>query len=797
MYYIPTSLEEVIITDTSKIDDFAFNGAQRILNIEISATVESIGLFAFNNVPANIFTSLKSKPENWNLTTNIGADTIIWGYEKTKVYNGISYALSSNGTAYVLGAESLISKDIVIQDQVDGYEVIEIAGNAFRDRVNIESVYIPNSISKIGLLSFAGSNLKRITIPNSIVSISAAAFQNAVNLEEIIFENDSKLTSIGDYAFYGVALKSITIPNSVVSIGGAAFLYASSLEEVLFEKDSNLVTIGSNAFSGTSRLENIVIPITVVEVGDGAFDGITNIFAEAKTKPNGWYEDGNYSYHNVIWGFIEYTNDGVLEYAISEEGTYVIRQVVESKETNIVIPNQINGYNVIGIHRNAFSNNKNIENIIIPNSVTSIGSYAIRNSGLKTITFEEGSQLTSIAYGAFYEASSLTSIVIPSSVTSIGDHAFYGTSSLTSITLPFVGASRTATGSNAYFGYIFGASSYYFNGYYLPSTLTEVIITDATSIGDYAFYGASSLVSVTFEEGSQLNSIGDSAFNGASSLTSIVIPNSVTSIGSFAFQYSGLQNITFEEGAQLISIGSHAFLGASSLISILIPNSVTSIGTSAFSGASSLTSIVIPNSVTSIGSGAFLNTGLTIIYTSISSKPTNWNSNWVSNDVTVVWGYEQTVENDGILYALSTKSVAYVIGTNESMTSNVVVLDYINGYEVIEIANSAFKDNLVIETIYIPNTIVKIGYQAFYGATNFNLVEFETYSQLEHIEAYAFGNLANLEAIIIPISVYIIKNNAFANTTDLIIYVFHTTKPLGWEVNWNPNNLNVVWSYNE
>jgi hypothetical protein len=92
---------------------------------------------------------------------------------------------------------------------------------------------------------------------------------------------------------------------------------------------------------------------------------------------------------------------------------------------------------------------------------------------------------------------------------------------------------------------------------------------------------------------------------------------------------------------------------------------------------------------------------------------------------------------------------------------------------------------------------VKIGYQAFYGAINLTLVEFEVYSQLGYIDAYAFGNLSNLEEIILPISVSTIKNNAFANPTDLIINVFHTTKPSNWEDNWNPNNLNVVWSYNE
>ena len=133
-----------------------------------------------------------------------------------------------------------------------------------------------------------------------------------------------------------------------------------------------------------------------------------------------------------------------------------------------------------------------------------------------------------------------------------------------------------------------------------------------TSIGDYAFWGCSSLTSILVAEGNKVyhsagnclietatktlilgcstsvipaddsvTSIGWGAFYGCSSLTSIVIPDSVTSIGE------------------------SAFMGCSSLTSIVIPDSVTSIGSQAFMGCSSLTSIVIPDSVTSIGDSAF------------------------------------------------------------------------------------------------------------------------------------------------------------------------------------------------
>jgi hypothetical protein len=137
--------------------------------------------------------------------------------------------------------------------------------------------------------------------------------------------------------------------------------------------------------------------------------------------------------------------------------------------------------------------------------------------------------------------------------------------------------------------------------------LTSITIpSGVTSIGNSAFYNASSLTSVTFSGSSSLTSIGDYAFYNASRLTSITIPSGVTSIGNSAFyNASSLASVTFSGSSSLTSIDDYAFRSASSLTSITIPSGVTSIGASAFRGASSLSSVRFLGNAPTVGSLAF------------------------------------------------------------------------------------------------------------------------------------------------------------------------------------------------
>ena len=193
--------------------------------------------------------------------------------------------------------------------------------------------------------------------------------------------------------------------------------------------------------------------------------------------------------------------------------------------------------------------------------------------------------VTSIDACAFYGCTSLTSVTIPDSVTSIGEWTFHGCTSLTSVTIP---DSVTSIGEWAFSG---------------CTSLTSVTIPDGvTSIRSGTFDGCTSLTSVTIPDG--VTSIGERAFFGCTSLTSVSIPNSVMSIGYFAFRgCTSLTSVTIPDS--VTSIESCAFWGCISLSSVSIPDSVTSIGGSAFSGCTSLSSGSIPDGVTSIGWAAF------------------------------------------------------------------------------------------------------------------------------------------------------------------------------------------------
>ena len=196
-----------------------------------------------------------------------------------------------------------------------------------------------------------------------------------------------------------------------------------------------------------------------------------------------------------------------------------------------------------------------------------------------------------IAGSAFYECSSLESIIIPNNVTAIGNYAFFGCSGLTDMNIP---DGVTTIGIFA-FGYC--------------SSISDMTVSKSvTTIGEAAFYECTSLEKIVvdsdntvFDSRDNCNAIIETASNTLIfGCMNTIIPNSVTAIGREAFYgCSSLTDITIPNS--VTTIGFWAFRGCSSLEKTTIPNSVATIGNYAFCDCSSLTNVTIGNSVTAIG----------------------------------------------------------------------------------------------------------------------------------------------------------------------------------------------------
>ena len=318
-----------------------------------------------------------------------------------------------------------------------------------------------------------------------------------------------------------------------------------------------------------------------------------------------------------------------------------------------------------------------------------------------------GKPVISIGAGAFDDCTGLTSITIPNSVTSIGVRAFDGCSGLTSI--------NVARGNNYYSdnnGVLFNKKKTELIRYPEGKSQTSYTIPNSvTSIGDYAFEGCGGLTSITIPD--SITSIGYWAFHGCGGLTSITIPNSVTSIGELAFLgCTGLTSITL--GNSVKSIGEGAFLGCTGLTSITIPNSVTSIGNRAFDGCTGLTSINVAsdNNYYSGINGVLFNKKKTELIRYPEGK--SQTSYTIPNSVTSIGegAYCCCTGLTSITIPNSITSIGYWAFDGCTGLTSITIPS-----SVTSIGEGAFEDCSSLTSITIPNSVTSIGYGAFWGCS--------------------------------------------------------------------------------
>ena len=325
--------------------------------------------------------------------------------------------------------------------------------------------------------------------------------------------------------------------------------------------------------------------------------------------------------------------DGVTIYYDYYNGGTELQVTYGSYSGNVVIPSSVtyNGktYSVTSIFESAFSQCSNLTSVTIPSSVKSIGRRAFSNcTKLKSMIIPEG--VTSISERLFNGCSSLTNVTIPNSVTSIGSYAFEDCSSLKRVNIP---SCVNSIGYGAFIdctslekvivpditawckiNFSKQSSAKAFSGFSNPlkfahniysdenTKITDLVIPNSVeSISSFAFEGCS-MVSLSIP--SSVTSIGDGAFNNCTELLNVTIPSSVSNIGNYTFgNCTSLMSVTIPSTVKTIDW--FAFENCTGLLNLTIPEGVESIGWNAFSNCTSLSELNIYANLTSIGSGAF------------------------------------------------------------------------------------------------------------------------------------------------------------------------------------------------
>ena len=404
-----------------------------------------------------------------------------------------------------------------------------------------------------------------ITIPEGDITIGYRAFEGCA-IENLFISSSVKIDS--DEAFYSCTAKRIFNSSKFRFSSGMGCVCGYGLTDVIVAVNNYDGNLGDFYFAKENDDYKLV----------SYLGNNTHLVLPANYKGEGYIID---SYYDGVGNMRSYLSTSAF--------------------TSITLPDNVT------LGTGAFVGCRQLTEITIPNSVTSIGDYAFQDcSGLTSV--EIPNSVTSIGEYAFAFCSGLTSVEIGNSVTSIGASAFYGCDNLNRITS--LNPTPPTLSESAFYDYDAtlyvptGAKSAYseaevWNNFTNIEELVQLlfnvngieyrvlssknktveVISSNTSkySGDIVIPETVKYDDITYT----VTSIGNEAFYDCSGLTSVEIPNSVTSIGEYAFAF------------------------CSGLTSVVIPNSVTSIGDNAFYNCSGLTSVVIGNGVTNIGDNAF------------------------------------------------------------------------------------------------------------------------------------------------------------------------------------------------
>ena len=717
--------------------------------------------------------------------------------------------------------------------------VESIGRNAFQSCWRINSIQLPASLKTIGDRAFSyNEQLKSLVIPEGVIFIGEGAFQSHYNLQKLVLP--STLAQIGNYAFSNCSsLSSVIsriqhpfkISESVFSLE-ERWDYTGSESKQIFTPSSAILYVldGTKAsYDSTEGWKGMFADILEGELKETTKDGLIYSYLDGKGIATVIGRADNEMYNITIPGSV--TIDGA---------NYIVKSVGAGAFQSCSLETLVIGEGVETIQRNAFRWNYSLRSLTMPSTLKTIGENAFNDcENLKKI--ELPASLDSIGNYAFYSLNSLSYVVshiqnpfkINESVFAINDRWDYSGSESKQIFTPSSATLYVPDGTKTSYDSTEGWKGMFAD--IIEGELKETTIDGLT----YSYLDGKGNATVIGRADDDLRIIkipGSIPING--------VNYTVKAIGTGAFQNCGIDSLEIGEGVEII--GKNAFRENWSIRSVVLPNTLRTIGEYAFFYCEyQLSKIELPASLDSIGNYAFSRCNYLNSVTSRIQSPfaisqsvfgsesgSEWdpssqqyistytpsNANLYVPEGTLSeyqkyagWkmfagiyeGEIKEYESDSLKYAyLMSSQTATVIASDKYRSYSAITIPAtvtIDGvvYRVTEIGASAFRECYSLYNITINDGVEKIGSSAFVWCSNADFgtlpsslktigesafygcrfTKLELPEGLKVIERHAFAQCSNMMKVTIPSTVTSIGYSAFSGTSSLSAVVSRIQSP--------------------
>ena len=618
------------------LGDHAFDGFTNLTSFTIPKNITSIGEYAFANCTGLTSLTIPS----WISTISVGTFQNCTGLKSIVIPNNVTSIgnFAFNGCTAMTG--------VVFEE---GDETLSLGYNYYNGNGGsalgkgmfydcpLQSVFVGRPLTYqthywYGYSPFARiETLTKAKFGNPLKVIQSYLFYDCKSLKTLEYNPNCVPTSVESYAFSGCKAMTetdIVLPQSVVNIGEGAFSGCTSLEG--YTVPNHVKTVGDYAFQNCEKMKAVVIKPSVKSIGNGAFNGCTSMTGVV-------FEEGD---ETLSLGCNYYNGNGGsalgkgMFYDCPLQSVFVGRPL--TYQTHYWY-----GYS-------PFARIETLTKGHFGNPLKTIPSYLFYNcKSLKTLEYNPNCAPTSVESYAFSgcKAMTETDIVLPQSVVTIGEGAFSGCTSLEGYTVP---------------NHVKTVGDYAFQN--CEKMKAVVIKPSVKSIGNGAFNGCTSMTGVVFEEGDETLSLGCNYYNsnGGSALgkgmfydcplQSVFVGRPLTYQTHYWYGYSpfarietltkghlgnplkaipdylfysvkNLKTIVYNENCKLESIGKYAFGDCKSLPTQKLHSTITVIDEGAFSNCVLFTDFDLPENLMTIGSHAFENcTGLTTLKIPATTK---------------------------------------------------------------------------------------------------------------------------------------------------------------------------------